>query len=244
MSFRLEKSDIEIRRIITDYAIKQLKKEFYSPRHKSAIESIVRKYVINAIKQSFTWQALEDGIEAGSLGAHFGIPKSEKADRLKKILEIWANEITVKPRMIERRNTIFVMGYTFYAIKSDWANVLSLNAGITINTSKNHPEGQRLPWLQWLLVDGDSLTITDYHILYEGRKGSRSGEAIMVPKGIWRIPPDFGPFSADNNFVTIALEGMIKNNQFKNEITETFKSMGKSSEGSLFSMAGVDVSDI
>ena len=68
----------------------------------------------------------------------------------------------------------------------------------------------QIPWLEWLLLAGDSIIIQDFHVLTALAKGvasfpaSRSGTALMVPRGAWRIPPEFAGTADDNWFVRAA----------------------------------------
>jgi hypothetical protein len=84
---------------------------------------------------------------------------------------------------------------------SDLANVL--NAVPPVVTKK----GKSLPWIEWLLLAGDSPVIMEYHV-EEGDFG-RTGEAHMVRGGsykVGRVNPSFSG-TIDDNFITRALSG-------------------------------------
>lgn len=72
--------------------------------------------------------------------------------------------------------------------------------------------GAIVPWLRWLLFEGDSKILVDYEIdLSRGsRKASRTGRAIMIkrvknPSKGWEVPTEFSGVE-DNNWLTRALE--------------------------------------
>jgi hypothetical protein len=218
---RLTESNFQIERKLTEAALKKLAAPFYSQSNITYIEDIVRQFVKQAIVSSKVWQSLSGGDVKG-LDKHFGIPSEEVQERLDTLLSIWLQEIVVEPQTIARSRT-FVLSYKFSAIQADWANVLSSEAGVTINESKRHPEGQRLHWLSWLLIEGDQLTIDGFSIDYGNYPKSRSGGAYMRPKLSWRIPTGFGPFSKDNNFVTQQLERVANDAQFRNLLLQTMK---------------------
>lgn len=217
-------SDIDIRKKLNQAAIKKFSKIFNDPAIIQEIEKVVRLFVRGAIQSTKTWQSLVAGGPEG-LDAHFGIPRGSLKLRLDNILNTWSKEIIVKPQPIIFRPRTFSFSYKFYAIYGDWHNVLSLEDGITINVSKN-PEfnGKRLPWLQWLLVDGDKVTVEDYHIVFENRPNSRSGKAVMIKKLNWRVPGDFAPFSTNNNFVTRAMDELADNPAFKKQLSSIITS--------------------
>lgn len=223
VSIRLLESDIQIARKLNNVAIRKLLRAFSSVSVVSQIQSIVQSYVITAIKETRVWQSLLNGGKEG-LDAHFGIPRGQLQDRLTNILDIWSKEIIVKPQNVKRRPRTFAISYKFYAIRSDWSAVLASPAGITINNSRKN-KGQSLPWLQWLLVDGDRLVISEYQIDFNNYPKSRSGKAYMKPGLSWQVPPEYGPFNINNNFITIAMNELAQNKNFRKEIANIFNSV-------------------
>lgn len=204
--------------------INKLYNVFYSNESLEHIEKIVQKFVKTFISSSPTWKSLSGG-DAEGLDKHFGIPKSEVSARLETLLDIWSKQIRVEPEGIKRLTQRFIMSYKFSAIYADWAEVLRSDAGVTINKSRNHPEGQRLHWLSWLLQEGDQLVIDGYQIKFGPNSNSRSGNAIMTPKLSWRIPEEFAPFYSDNNFITKQLTLIAKDRDFRNSLSNTMISI-------------------
>ena len=69
-------------------------------------------------------------------------------------------------------------------------------------------KGANLPWIEWLLLKGDEIIITDYHV--EPKIGTgRSGLATMKAGGdytVGRVNPAYSG-TQDDNFITRALKG-------------------------------------
>lgn len=223
MPIKLIDSKKEIIRKINEEAINIFKNKFYNNNIKDEIEEGVQHFILKYIRNTKVWQSLLNGGKKG-LDAHFGIPREQLASKLESLLSIWANEISIKAEAVKFLGDTFIMTYKIEAIRADWADVLSSDAGVTWNYSRNYPAGLRLPWLEWLLVSGDQLVIDGYTIDfgdYPSPKPSRSGKAIMRPKLSWRIPTGFGPFNSDNNFITRALAQLAEDSHFHGYI-ETF----------------------
>ncbi len=127
-------------------------------------------------------------------------------------------------------------GVEFGAFRADFADAMNSGAA-TYRTSgsRRFPGGVNLPWLQWLLFDGDRVVIPDYDILVAGaapptgyakRKvsrfsASRTGKAVMVKRDYtgrsrhhasqgrtgsgWRVPPEYAG-TASRNWLTEAAD--------------------------------------
>lgn len=82
---------------------------------------------------------------------------------------------------------------------ADFTNILNLPQSVV-----NYKDGV-LPWLDWLLLRGNSIIVVNYH--YNAVTGlGRSGLGNMIDGGSFRVPPQFSGTS-DNNFITRALVG-------------------------------------
>ena len=227
MGIILVESDRTIIVKIREAFLKKAVKNFYKRENILDIQNVVKTYILSYIKNSETWNSLQKGVGDQNLSAHFGIPSKELDGRLERLLDIWGEEIKVTPSNIKRRSSSFVFSYKFYAIEANWAKVLNSDAGVTINVSKAHPEGQRLPFLEWLLVAGDQLEITGYDINFGNHPRSRSGSAVMIKANTsWVVPPEFGGFSESDNFVTRALDDIRKSSEFRNKLETILKGVG------------------
>lgn len=225
---KLNHTNEEIAHIINKAAIKKLTGKFYSFKNISRIRDIVGIFVKEAIIQTETWKSLSSDSERG-LNAHLGLPQGEKTNMLNSILDIWVKEIEVRPRKIEFTKNGFRMGYDFYAINGNFAEVLSSPNAIVENYSGRSAKGitsKYIPWLHWLLIAGDQVQIDNYHIKFREfpLNRSRSGKAIMVLNGHYVLPSFFGPYGKDNNFVCRAMAEVATNKEFRQNLTDILTS--------------------
>ena len=162
------------------------------------LQQNIKKSLEDKIKNSRTWQSLEEG----KLRAEFGLP-DDIAPRLGEILEIWLRQIDVDYKTVTGTTTL-KGGITVGLLETDWNQVLSSDAAIIVTKY-----GTVLPWLEWLLIYGDKTIIQDYVVIMKPTPQSRSGMAIMAQQvgGQWRVPPEFSG-TPDNNFITEILESM------------------------------------
>ena len=162
------------------------------------LQQNIKKSLEDKIKNSRTWQSLEEG----KLRAEFGLP-DDIATRLGEILEIWLRQIDVDYKTVTGTTTL-KGGITVGLLETDWNQVLSSDAAIIVTKY-----GTVLPWLEWLLTYGDKTIIQDYVVIMKPTPQSRSGMAIMAQQvgGQWRVPPEFSG-TPDNNFITEILESM------------------------------------
>lgn len=180
--------------------IKEIVKKVKSKAEK--IKSTIRERVKEAVRESLMATPEYQSILGGKLKAELGIPQSDT--RIITIIDTWVNNISVK---IKTGSSPF-LAIDIGIIKDDYGDVLSLPAAQYTYKSKR---GQgEIPWLKWLLLEGDRRIITKYEFSSQTR-GSRTGMGIMISKnrGSWQVPPEFSGTSVDN-FATRAL-GNIDN---------------------------------
>lgn len=168
---------------------------------------------------------------SGTLRAQFGIVNP--APLLTAIIDAIRESVSAK--VIPPSGDNFG-GVEFGAFRADFSD--ALNSGVaTYKTtgSRRFPGGVTLPWLQWLLFEGDRVVIPNYDILVAGaaspagytrRKvgrfaSSRTGGAIMVKRDYvgksryhasqgrmgsgWRVPPEYAG-TASRNWLTEAAD--------------------------------------
>lgn len=86
--------------------------------------------------------------------------------------------------------------------RDDFQEILSVNGSSYISNNSS------INWLEWLLTSGDSIIITSYHLdNSRPRATSRTGSAVMVPQGTWRVPPQYSGTSNDN-WITRAISSV------------------------------------
>lgn len=121
---------------------------------------------------------------SGELAAHFGFYKNKEEARVRPIL----NKFLLS---FHTNFTPFKIGggrFTVSGIRSDFQDVFGLSdAVIQGKNKKEFKTKYPLPWLEWLLKEGDSVLVDGYRIKL-GDFNGRSGRAIMVPKGQFKVP--------------------------------------------------------
>ena len=164
-----------------------------APRIKTRVTEEIRIAVREALVATPEYQS----ILQGKLRAQLGIP--DPNTRIITIIDTWVNNISVKVETGTSPLLLIDIGL----IRTDYGDVLSLPQATYTYRSK-HGQGE-IPWLKWLLLEGDKRIITKYEFSSNPR-GSRTGMGIMVRKsrGSWQVPPEFSGTSVDN-FATRAL---------------------------------------
>lgn len=242
-SFILKDSNITIIKTINVALIKKIKSSFYKGETINAIQSAISNFVLNAIRNTETWKSLS-GADPRGLDAHFGLNANTRTARLNHLLDIWAKEIKVVPRAIREGRETFTMSYDFYAIESNFGNVLSSHEAFVENKSKRSNEGKTpkiIPWLHWLLIAGTEARIDGYHISFGNynTNNSRSGKAIMKINYSWVTPPEFAG-TINDNFITRALENVVENENFKNTLVHILESVAAPGSLKGFDFSSID----
>lgn len=165
------------------------------------IEREIKQKNIEFWKNTSTYDSLING----RLTHEFGIPKGEASTRLDNILKIISTSINVPfPKIPKVRS-----GGTFTMLRINVlqtfnpANVLDY-AGSKVTTEK----GRDLPWLKWLLYEGNKYLIFGHEYTDISSPRSRSGKGLMVvnPNEDWKVPPEFSG-TRNNNWLSRALIG-------------------------------------
>lgn len=95
-----------------------------------------------------------------------------------------------------------------------FSNLLGLPAGHTVYN------GGDLHWLDWLLLRGDNIIVTNFQ--YNPSSGlGRSGLGNMVGGGSFRIPPEFSG-TKDDNFITRAFTNPFAETQLSDLFSRIF----------------------
>jgi hypothetical protein len=131
-----------------------------------------------------------------SLAGYFGIP-SERSSIVEMIVSSVTESLLFK--FVKYKDSLSRGGFEVYIQPDNFLNLLSLPQGHTVYS------GGDLHWLDWLLLRGDEIIISNYH--YNPAKGfGRSSLGNMVGGDVFRVPPQYSGTSSDN-FVTRALIG-------------------------------------
>jgi len=151
------------------------------------------------IVQSIVSQPEYDSLMGGTLQYEFGIP--DPASRLSEILNTIRNGAVLTKKPVISKSNSLSGGFKIQMIRKDFSDLLELGAA-SFTTEK----GSQLNWLEWLLLEGDSVIISDNIFVFGPSKYSRTGFGIMRESlgGFWRVPPEYAG-SINNNWITRAI---------------------------------------
>jgi hypothetical protein len=152
--------------------------------------------MINLVVRALSSSPEMMSIQSGKLKADFGL----ESDPTQSIIYAIANSVQVEFKNFKATSSQVSNVLNIYIQPSDFKNLLSLSDVSTVTEL-----GTILPWLEWLLTVGDAIIIQGYHVEYGANSNSRSGQAIMVPRGIFKVDSSFSG-TADNNFISRALD--------------------------------------
>lgn len=163
-------------------------------------ESSVQRRLENAIKKwvmdSDTIQSLMEN-KHFSLKATFGLTDVDAQQAV--------NDLTIaigRCLRAEIRDSAKSIEVEFSFVRSDFSDLLSLSCS-SFMTEK----GKDIPWLNWLLTQGDRVVVADYR--YIPADNGRSGYGIMIGGKSFRVPPQFSG-TPQNNFVHQVFDGKDK----------------------------------
>lgn len=199
ITFNLLDTSDEIQRKIMQAIRDELNTAF--PKIAKKVEDA---FASRILKNVFLKANETESILDGPLNAHFGLRKGTETGVIDAILFALQTFVSVSFRRVSLRGAGLSGGLTL-SFKADYDKLYALPEA-EVTTAK----GQVLPWLKWLLEEGDSIIIAEYGIDFGPHPRSRSGEAIMVADSTkaWRVPPLVSGTS-NNNWIT----RMITNNE-------------------------------
>ena len=177
-----------------------------------AIQSEIRDNIKTIFLTSPEFKSLLNPND-GELSKHFGIPIADGAKKCAEIFNVLANSVMVEFETLKIvGKTKIDGGINIYAFIDDFSDILGLSAAEVI-TDKN----ESLPWLQWLLIEGNRIIINGYYISYSPHYNpeSRAGGTLMrkagkkSPVDNWRVPAQYSG-TVDNNWITRAIDSSEK----------------------------------
>jgi len=153
------------------------------------IQQKISLETVNYLKTTNTYFSLIDGELAG----HFGLPPTVRKSYVDNILnKIGSNiEVNFKKFVIRNKN---ISGYLqIDVLINNFSDILSM-LDSTIMTER----GVLLNWLQWLLLEGDRVIVSQHEIMPSIQGRSKKMIMIKSNAGVWRVPPEFSGVQNDN----------------------------------------------
>jgi len=160
----------------------------------SKIESDIQKALVLALKQEPEYGQLISGI----LRTEFGIADTANVEVIvQKLAE--TTRVRVSPVLVAGNG--LKGGIIIEAIQSDnISNIINADEAYVVDR-----KGYSMPWLEWLLLRGNSVLVKGYEVKYGPSPNSRSGNGIMVNSNQdWRVPPEYKG-TAESNWTTRAI---------------------------------------
>jgi hypothetical protein len=153
------------------------------------------------VKEALILEPEYASLLSGQLRSELGVPDADS--KIEQIFGAWSNNLLVQNRPLSIKGSGLSGGFSINIIKSDFSDILSLPAAVVVDSTS----GSIIPWLQWLLIEGNQILIRDYKLRMGPNSRSRTGNAIMVSstKDNWRVPPQFAG-TINNNWVTRAID--------------------------------------
>jgi hypothetical protein len=159
----------------------------------------IKKSISTRVYNALTSEPEYQSLVSGKLQYEFGIPSS--AQKVNHIIHIWSDNIVIETIPVKLAGSSIVGGFSLGMINSDYSDVLSDDSATVVDSKT----GSILPWLEWLLLYGNRIIVSNYEVKVGPSPYSRTGLAIMKPsKKDWRVPAEFAG-TKENNWVTRAL---------------------------------------
>lgn len=151
------------------------------------IRNSIALKVVDFLKNTETYESLING----DLAAHFGLPIHKRQEMVDNILEKIGKNLHVEFNKIKVVNRDFSGELKIGVLIKNYIDILNMSEAF-VNYKTKNDEYVQLPWLDWLLLQGGKMLVSDHHIRFLIGKG-RSGMALMIKKNAtsWRVPIEY-----------------------------------------------------
>ncbi len=201
ISFEIKKTEEKIANELMRMIVKQLNIKL------KPLVPLIQKDLAKQVPMVFSEMDVTktfDALTIGPLNLEFGFVKGFEEDRVNNILTKIGQSIVVEFQPLRANKAGNTGGFKVKILKSDFSDILGLSAATVLNLSRNPNVPRVLPWLEWLLIEGDAIIISDHVINFvQDHPNSRSGGAIMISDqgGVWQVPSGFSG-TRSNNWLT------------------------------------------
>lgn len=157
------------------------------------------------VKATITNSPEYQSLLSGQLKYEFGIPDSQ--DKVANLIELWSTRININYNPLRISNNQLKGSFSASMIRIDFSDVLYSDYAIVVDNFR----GYSLPWLEWLLLKGNSTIIKNQRVIIGPNKASRTGLAVMRDSSAsWKVPSQFAG-TIDDNWITRALDSAESN---------------------------------
>jgi hypothetical protein len=159
---------------------------------KNNLPPVVRGAIVNTPE----YQSLLNG----QLKYEFGIP--DPSSKLASLLTVWSTNIKINYSPPTISSSKIKASFSANMIKADFSDVLYTDYAAVYDTVR----GYSLPWLEWLLLEGNRTIIKNQSVVLGPSKSSRTGFALMRDSSSsWRVPSEYSGTITDN-WITRAID--------------------------------------
>lgn len=220
-------TDVEkLRNHILDNFARRLNRTVGSQANRTLLEKETQSIIDSAIRNTPEYASLL----TGELWHQLGVP--DPSNKVTKLIQHWVKFINVifEPFNIYARGVDG--GYTITAIQGDFADVLQMTPVSEFISTNFKGAATTIPWLKWLLLEGDKFIITDYVYIDDPSTMvfSRTGLGLMFHAPInrkgWKVPSQFSGV-VDDNWITKAIVGRGRSSGAIGEIRKVFMTILK-----------------
>ena len=194
IGFKLLDSNKEIQRQI----LEALRKEMVSLMDKAIPKLKLR--LSNTIREAIVSQPEYQSLLSGQLKYEFGIPNS--SSKLAKLIDVWSTNIKTdyqKPRIVGSK---IIGSFSANMIRVDFSDVRYTDYAVVVDRYR----GYTLPWLEWLLLEGNKIIVPKHEVVFGRNRASRTGWALMKEsRTSWKVPSEFAG-TITNNWITRAID--------------------------------------
>lgn len=159
---------------------------------KSRLPIVVREAITNSPEY--------ESLSNGKLKYEFGIANVDS--KLASLIEVWTTNILYEYSAPTLSNGKIKASFSASMIKADFSDVLYADYAAVVDTVR----GYTLPWLEWLLLEGNKVIVKKQDVFLGPNKSSRTGFAVMRQSSkSWKVPSEFAG-TINNNWITRALD--------------------------------------
>lgn len=188
------KADILINKKDFESALKaELSKKIIQAAHQTI--PVIQEPIKEVCKDALYNSEFFRNILAGTLAGELGIPENDKVNTMTSLIRDIVE--TLRTEVFIYKNGPNLVSIKIKMQRTDYLNLFTKDYAYIDTT-----EGV-LPWLHWVLFEGDNVIFYGYEFKLMPGKG-RSGLGIMVETGNFKIDPRFAGTQYDN-WITRAL---------------------------------------
>lgn len=162
--------------------------------------STIRKEIGTIVNNAIINTPEYDSLISGKLKYELGIPDANT--KIAGLLDIWTKNIYIEympPKIISSK---IKSSFSASLIKSSFDDVLSTDLAYVIDNIYQY----RLPWLEWLLLEGNKIIVKKQEVVMGPNPRSRTGFALMRGSNKnWKVPAEFAGTIRDN-WITRAID--------------------------------------